>query len=266
MKIVGLTGGISTGKSTVSHFLKTSKVPLLDADLIARDIVVPGQAAYHLILDHFGHDILDSSSNIDRTRLGNIIFSNAEERSVLNDITHPRIRLELLKQVLFTFLTLNKMVVLDTPLLFEAGFYRWVHSTVVVYCPAPLQQERLMARDGISAEQARTKMDSQMNIEQKKSLAQHVIDNSTSMASTRRQTDSLILQLQPSMLSTVLMWMVFFWPALWLYAFLTLYTKIDFMRHVGVFSHRPIPQVIRTREHAGIPNAAPAAGPLHVVD
>lgn len=133
MKILGLTGGISSGKSTVSHFVSTSQIPILDADIIAREVVQPGKVCYHLILDHFGHGILDEKSHIDRGTLGQIIFSNAEERKALNQITHPRIRIEMLKQVLYYFLKGKSMVVLDTPLLFEAGFYRWVHATVVVY-------------------------------------------------------------------------------------------------------------------------------------
>jgi dephospho-CoA kinase len=241
MKIIGLTGGISTGKSTVSHFISTLRVPVLDADIVARQVVVPGQVCYHLILDHFGVDILDENSQINRAALGSIIFNNTEERIALNSITHPRIRIELLKQVLYQFLIGKSMVVLDTPLLFEAGFYRWVHSTIVVYCPVHVQMERLMARDGIPHNQAKQKMDSQMSIEQKKSLAHYVIDNTGRLEETRKQTERLVADLTPSSLSVVMMWMLFFWPALLLYGFLKAYTVVDTWRHVGVFSHRPIP-------------------------
>ncbi|KAJ3257471.1 hypothetical protein HK103_004546 [Boothiomyces macroporosus] len=261
MKIVGLTGGISTGKSTVSHFLATSQIPILDADVVAKEVVKPGEVCYHLILDHFGLDILDYNSHIDRAALGNIIFTNAEERAALNNITHPRIRIELLKQVLVQFLKGKSMVVLDTPLLFEAGFYRWVHTTVVVYCPAPMQLDRLIARDGITIAQAQNKMNSQMSIEQKKTLAHHVIDNSGSMASTRKQADNLIKELTPPTYTTLFMWVIFFWPALWLYVILEVYTRIDRMRHLGIFTHRPIPEVVRTKKpfvHGSVP---PAAGP-----
>jgi dephospho-CoA kinase len=255
MKIVGLTGGISTGKSTVSHFISTSKIPVIDADIIAREVVQPGTVCYHLILDHFGFDVLDGSSNIDRAALGNIIFNNTSQRIALNNITHPRIRIELLKQVLNYFLFGNSMIVLDTPLLFEAGFYKWVHTTIVVYCPASIQLDRLMARDNISSSQAKAKMDSQMSIEQKKSLAHHVVDNTGSMATTRKQVEKLMIQLQPSTLSNVFMWILLFWPAFSLYCFLTLYTKFDQMRHLGVLTHRPIPEVIARRA-----TIAPAAG------
>jgi dephospho-CoA kinase len=259
MKIIGLTGGISTGKSTVSHFIATSQIPVVDADVIAREVVVPGKVCYHLILDHFGLEILDANSQIDRAALGNIIFNNTEERIALNNITHPRIRIELLKKVLYYFLVGKGLVVLDTPLLFEAGFYRWVHSTVVVYCPANLQLERLMARDNISNVQAKAKMDSQMSIEQKKALAHHVIDNAGAMASTRKQTEQLIKELQPPVYSTVFLWAIFFWPAFCLYFVLQLYTKVDTWRHVGVLSHRPIPEVIKAKSKPG--HIAPAAGP-----
>ena len=122
MKIIGLTGGIATGKSTVSQFLASSGIPIIDADIIAREVVEPGQVSYHLILDYFGMEILDSSSNIDRAKLGNIIFGDAAERKALNEITHPRIRLQILKNILLNFMKGEIMVVLDTPLLYETGF------------------------------------------------------------------------------------------------------------------------------------------------
>lgn len=112
-----------------------------------------------------------------------------------------------------------------------------------------------MARDGISAAQAKQKIDSQMSIEQKKSLAHHVIDNSTSMAFTRKQTENLIRDSKPPAYSTVIMWMIFFWPALMLYFFLVAYNKIDTFRYVGVLNHRPIPKVIKSPKLG----AAPAA-------
>ncbi|KAJ3303872.1 hypothetical protein HDV03_003441 [Kappamyces sp. JEL0829] len=247
MLIVGLTGGIATGKSSISHFVSTLKRPVVDADLIARgaalaltlEIVVPGSVAYHLIVDNFGDEILNSAAAI-----GNIIFNSAEQRKVLNSITHPRIRLVLLQRVLWNFLVGNSMVVLDTPLLFEAGLYRWVHTTIVVYCPPAKQLERLMSRDGISETQAKAKMDSQMSIEQKKTLAHHIIDNSGSLAESRRQTEFLMRELSPSTISVLLMWIIFFWPALWLYALLRLYAWFDRVRYVGLFIKRPIPQVI----------------------
>jgi dephospho-CoA kinase len=248
MKILGLTGGISCGKSTVSHFISTSKVEVVDADKVAREVVLPGSPAYHLILDHFGTDILLESSEIDRNALGKIIFSNAEERAALNNLTHPRIKLLILKQVVEAFLLLNSMVVIDTPLLFEAGFYRWVHVTVVVYCPPSMQLDRLMTRDKIGPAEAKAKMDSQMSIEQKKNLAQHVIDNSGSMTSSRDQTEKLLQALTPSFYVTVLMWMFLFWPAVGLYVILFLYIKLDQIRHVGLFTSRPIPEVVRRHD------------------
>lgn len=133
MQIVGLTGGISTGKSSVSHFISTSNTAVIDADLIAREVVQPGQVAYHLIQKHFGDRVIGSDGGIDRGALGAIIFSNKNERTKLNGITHPRIRVILLKRILCVFLTGKAMVVLDIPLLFESGLNRWVNSTVVVY-------------------------------------------------------------------------------------------------------------------------------------
>ena len=211
---------------------------------------MPGSAAFHLIVDHFGADILsyneDGSACINRSALGNIIFNNAMERSQLNNITHPRIRIVLLKKVIYNFLIGNNVVVLDTPLLFEAGLYRWVHSTIVVYCPQQLQFERLMQRDGINQVQARAKIDSQMPIDQKKALANHVVDNSTTIQESTKQAKELITSLTPSRLSVFLMWILFFWPAFWLYALFSTYEFVDKLRYVGIgYFKKTIPKAIK---------------------
>ncbi|OAJ39298.1 dephospho-CoA kinase [Batrachochytrium dendrobatidis JEL423] len=134
MRIVGLTGGIATGKSTVSSFLTVQKIPVVDADLIARQVVLPDTPAYHSIISTFGSTILNPDKTINRTDLGALIFSNSELREKLNHITHPYIRLEMLRQVIWHFITGETLCVLDTPLLFEAKLHRWVHTVVVVYC------------------------------------------------------------------------------------------------------------------------------------
>ena len=134
------------------------------------------------------------------------------------------------------------MVVLDTPLLFEAGLYRWVHSTVVVYCPFQKQLDRLMSRDGISEAAAKQKIESQMPIEQKKTLAHHVIDNSNTVAETYRQTDGLIKEMEPSTLSVLIMWGIFFWPAFWAYWLLHLYDWFDHAKNTGLIFKKTIPK------------------------
>lgn len=131
MKLIGLTGGIATGKSTVSNSL--SPIPVVDADLVARQVVQPHEPAYYAVISTFGSDVLTPSGEIDRAKLGTIVFNDTQARKKLNGATHPMIRLEMLRQMLWWFLKGERMVVLDTPLLYEAGLYKWVNKVMVVY-------------------------------------------------------------------------------------------------------------------------------------
>ena len=140
----------------------------------------------------------------------------------------------------------NRMVVLDTPLLFEAGLFRWVHVTIVVYCPIAMQLNRLMARDGINEQQSKAKMGSQMSIEQKKKLANYIIDNSGSLPDSRRQTELLMRRLTPSIINVSMMWLIFFWPALCLYFALYIYSVYDHYRYTKA-GLRPIPQIVQRK-------------------
>ncbi|KAL2912359.1 Dephospho-CoA kinase cab5 [Polyrhizophydium stewartii] len=273
MRLVGLTGGIATGKSTVSHFLAAHQVPIVDADLIARDIVRPGEVAFHAICDAFGPAVLDADGSINRQRLGALVFGNADQRRKLNSITHPYIRIEMLKSVLRHFMAGARLCVLDTPLLFEAGLHRWVHAVVVVYCPDGLQKERLVQRDGLSPLQAQLRIDSQMPIERKKAMAHFVIDNSSSLTRTRTQVDDLIDQLMPSRWLAGAIWGLLLLPASSLYLLLVVFQRIDRWRRLGFFGRGLRPAGIAS--NAGIRNPglsivnpdlqmhslAPAAGP-----
>ncbi|KAI9098332.1 CoaE-domain-containing protein [Phlyctochytrium arcticum] len=190
MLILGLTGGIATGKSTVSTYLAAHPahpIPIVDADLIAKDVVRPSHPAYYRVLAAFGPSVLSSDGTIDRPKLGSIVFSNQEKRQQLNAATHPVIRVEMLRQVLEAFLKGERVCVLDTPLLFEAGLHRFVHKVVVVYCPESIQRTRLVARDNLSDEQASSRITSQMSIEEKRKRAEMVLDNSGDQQTTERQ-------------------------------------------------------------------------------
>ncbi|KAK5672269.1 hypothetical protein BDV3_004662 [Batrachochytrium dendrobatidis] len=217
MRIVGLTGGIATGKSTVSSFLTVQKIPVVDADLIARQVVLPDTPAYHSIISTFGSTILNPDKTINRTDLGALIFSNSELREKLNHITHPYIRLEMLRQVIWHFITGETLCVLDTPLLFEAKLHRWVHTVVVVYCSDDLQRERLMRRDKITVIQAQQRIDSQMPIDRKKSLADYVIDNTSTLESTQEQTLNLMDVLTPKPWIILIIWCILIVPIIWVY-------------------------------------------------
>lgn len=133
MKFVGLTGGIASGKSTVSRILENNGIPIIDADLIAREVVLPGRPAYQLIVKRFGSDVLLPDGNIDRPKLGSIVFADEEKRKILNQCTHPYIRMEILRLFIYYWLTGEKVVVLDAPLLIEGGLDKFVNVVIVVY-------------------------------------------------------------------------------------------------------------------------------------
>ena len=134
--VVGLTGGIASGKSTVSRLLSTKhKFPIVDADVIARDVVQPGTSAYARIVKQFGEDIVlrDGSLQIDRKKLGSVVFRDAEKRKVLNSIVHPAVRWAMLSAVLKLWMHGESVCILDVPLLVEANLWKMVGWVVIVY-------------------------------------------------------------------------------------------------------------------------------------
>ncbi len=134
--VVGLTGGIATGKSTVSRLLRDEyHVPIIDADVLAHRVYEPGTRAYKKIVAAFGEQVVsqDGSGRIDRKKVGEIVFGNEEKRRVLNGIVHPEVRWEMLKEVVWCWWRGESWVVLDVPLLIESGIWRWVGEVVVVY-------------------------------------------------------------------------------------------------------------------------------------
>ncbi|KAJ8284414.1 hypothetical protein COCON_G00032640 [Conger conger] len=188
MFLVGLTGGIASGKSTVSSALRDLGCPIIDADVVARQVVEPNSPAYCKIVQHFGSEILLENGEIDRQKLGQIVFSCTEKRKLLNSITHPEIHKAMLRQILFYFFRGYRYVVLDVPLLFETRrLTRFLNHTVVVYCDPATQLSRLMQRDRITQEQAEQRIASQMPLNEKRGLANHVIENSGSREDTHRQ-------------------------------------------------------------------------------
>ncbi|XP_049614919.1 dephospho-CoA kinase domain-containing protein [Syngnathus scovelli] len=200
MYLVGLTGGISSGKSTVSSMLRELGCPIIDADVVARKVVEPRSPAHSRIIFHFGHEVLLESGEIDRQKLGRLIFADEEKRKLLNSITHPEIHKEMLKQILFYFIRGYRYVVLDVPLLFEARkLTQFLNHTVVVYCDPATQLARLMQRDGLTAEEAEQRLAAQMPLKEKRGLASHVIENSGTREDTQRQVLQLHTKLEDSM-------------------------------------------------------------------
>ena len=187
MIIAGLTGGIASGKSTVSRFLCDAGARIIDADEIARAVVKQGTPAYDEICSFFGRTILREDSQIDRERLGNIIFNAPDKKARLNAIVHPRVfeqSAQMIDQIAAE--TPDAVVIMDVPLLFETGMEKDLALVIVVYLPEPLQLERLMKRDGIDEKAAMARIRAQMPIEEKRKRATIVIDNSGDIKNTQR--------------------------------------------------------------------------------
>lgn len=190
--IVGLTGGIASGKSTVSSMLMSLNIPVIDADKISRDVVEPGEDAYEEIRRVFSDDILQEDLTLNRKELGKIIFADEEKRKQLNAIVHPAVRKEMLLQR-DTYLNAGeKCVVLDIPLLFEGNLTSLVDKTLVVSVDENIQLDRLMKRDNSTEAEAKRRILSQMPIQEKVKLADAVIDNNGSQDQSYEQLENIL--------------------------------------------------------------------------
>jgi dephospho-CoA kinase len=186
--LVGLTGGIATGKSTVSGILRGLGCEIIDADLLAREVVEPGQPALAQIATEFGHDVVTASGALDRKRLGAIIFANPERRRRLEAITHPAIRERFLARLdELSEKGFVGIVVFDAAVMIESGNYKNMDRLVVVVTNDTTQMARLHGRDGTDAAENRRKIDSQMPLVEKAKLADYVIDNSGTREATAEQ-------------------------------------------------------------------------------
>lgn len=185
--IIGLTGSIASGKSTVSNMLSEKGLPIVDADLIARQVVEPGTAVMQQIEEAFGKDVIHPDGTLNREQLGAIIFDNAEKRDRLNNIMHPAIRAEMLRQKEAYIKAGEKTVIMDIPLLFESNLQSYVEKIIVVAVTPPVQKERLMKRNGLTDEEATARISSQIPVAEKVEVADAVIDNDGTIEETRKQ-------------------------------------------------------------------------------
>jgi dephospho-CoA kinase len=195
MKVLGLTGGIGSGKSTVASMFSALGAELIDADDLARQIVEPGQPALAAILNVFGPTVVQADGGLDRKRLADIVFADPLALARLNAITHPRIRERMDAQVEARRMDPG-LLILDIPLLYENARNESVEKTIVVWVDEVTQLARLRARDGLEREAAMARIAAQLPLAEKKSLADYVIDNSGTREETRRQVDALFRLLQ----------------------------------------------------------------------
>ncbi len=194
--IIGLTGSIGTGKSLIANRFRQLNIPVVDADLIAREVVEPGKQAYNKIVEAFGRKILQLDNRLDRKALGEIVFNDEGKRQDLNAIIHPAIRKEMLKQRDDFVQQGEKCVVLDIPLLYESGLTHYVDKVIVVTVDPKVQLNRILFRDNSTEQEAKRRISSQIPVAEKVKRADAVIDNNGSKAESYEQLDHILEQWQ----------------------------------------------------------------------
>jgi dephospho-CoA kinase len=197
MKVLGLTGGIGSGKSMVASMFAQLGADVIDADRLARQVVEPGQPALKEIATAFGTEILLPDGRLDRGKLARIIFADPVARGMLNAITHPRIR-ERMDAEISARRSRAGVLVVDIPLLYENDRTRAVETVIVVWVDPKTQLRRLQERDGLSVEDARQRIAAQMPLDAKRARADVVIDNSGSREKTRRQVEAVYRRYAPT--------------------------------------------------------------------
>ena len=191
MRIIGLTGGISSGKSTIADYLRKVGLPVIDADQIARMIVEIGKPAYLDIVHTFGSSILQKDQTIDRKKLAHYVFSNPKQRQILNEITHPRIAEEATKTIHYHAQNGHENLIYEVPLLFENQLQHNMTAVILVSISTELQMQRLLLRDLINEKEALERINSQMPLSEKKKLTPYIIDNSGSIEQSISQLKSI---------------------------------------------------------------------------
>jgi dephospho-CoA kinase len=198
MFIIGLTGGIATGKSTVVEMLRRKGALIIDADQLAREVVEPNQTAWREIVSWLGDSVLLPDQNLDRAKIAELVFGDPQKLKTLNAIIHPRVGiriLELTREI--EQANPGSVIVYDIPLLIEAGMQEMVDLILLVYAPRELQLKRLIERDKLTPGEAELRLVAQMPIDEKKRFAHRIIDNSGSLAETEKQVERFWSDLEP---------------------------------------------------------------------
>jgi len=192
MFVIGLTGGIASGKSTISNYLRKMGAVIIDADILARQAVEPGEGAWQKIWRYFGSQAFNEDRTINRKKLADIVFSDPEKRQILNEIVHPEV-LNKSKILIAQYQEegLAPLIILDAPLLIEAGMDKMVDEVWVIAVDQELQVKRVMERDNISREAALKRLESQMPMVEKLRYAHRVIDNNQDLAHTINQLEEI---------------------------------------------------------------------------
>lgn len=193
MTVIGLTGGIASGKSTASHYLKTKGFAIIDADLIARQILEPGKPAYEAVKSFFGESYFNADGTLNRKALGQRVFSVPQDLEALNQMTHPHILEEIKKQLdEYRCQLVSQWVILDAALLFELHLESWVDAVWYIDVSQEVQHTRLIARDQLQSVAAKARIESQWEASKKRALATVVIDNNGTKEALFQQLDGCI--------------------------------------------------------------------------
>ncbi len=192
MKLVGLTGGIASGKSTVAEILKRQGAAIINADVLAREVVEPGHQAWTEIVNTFGIAVLQPDRTLDRQKLRAIIFDDAAARKKIESIIHPQVRALAEQRIREHAAAGYAVIVYEVPLLFEGNLQEWLRPVILVACDVDTQRTRLQSRDNLSAAQAQKHIDAQMSLEEKRRLADYVIENNGSLEDLKRQVQAVL--------------------------------------------------------------------------
>ncbi|MCM0582854.1 dephospho-CoA kinase [Weissella diestrammenae] len=193
---LGLTGGIATGKSTIANYLRQKGILVIDADQVARDVVAQGMPALQEIVQKFGADVLMADGTLDRKKLGEIVFNDANRLAELNQIIHPRVHQMMQEKAKKAEMNGAQLIVFEVPLLFETHNALNASPVIVVTTPIDTQIKRLMLRDGLSRIDAQKRLDAQMPMQEKMALADYVIDNGQTVSETYQRIDEILHELE----------------------------------------------------------------------
>lgn len=196
MKLVGLTGGIASGKSTVAVILRRLGASIVNADELSREVVQPGQDAWNEITKSFGFEILQEDMTLDRKKLRKIVFDNPEARKKLEAIIHPRVRALAEKRIGELAASGSSVIVYEVPLLFEAQIHLWLRPVILVACDIETQKKRLLERDHLTELEAQQHLDAQMSLAEKRKLADYVIENDTTLEELEQQVRAVLQKIQ----------------------------------------------------------------------
>jgi dephospho-CoA kinase len=192
VKLVGLTGGIASGKSTVAKILERLGAAVINADDLSREVVEPGKVAWQEIIDAFGTGVLQPDQTLDRQKLRTVIFSDRDGRKKLEAIIHPRVRALAEERIREHTAAGYSIIVYEVPLLFEGKLHEWLRPVILVACDVDTQRSRLQERDHLTQTEAQKHIDAQMSLAEKRRLADYVIENDGNLEELEQQVQVVL--------------------------------------------------------------------------